>query len=65
VLADLPAVIDFYDRGGGRGSALTPLGLSRRERDALVAFLEALSPARTVAGRPAAFDYATQAGAGR
>jgi len=65
VLADLPAVIDFYDRGGGRGSALAPLALSRRERDALVAFLEALSPAGVVADRPAAFDYATQAGAGR
>lgn len=65
VLADLPAVIDFYDRGGGRGSGLPPLGLSRRERDALVAFLEALSPAGAVTVRPAAFDYATQAGAGR
>ena len=36
-----------------------------REREALVAFLEALSPVAGVAEAPPAFDYATHAGAGR
>lgn len=64
-LPDLAAVVAFYDRGGGRGSETRPLGLSRREREALVAFLEALSPGSGVAEAPPAFDYATHAGAGR
>jgi len=42
----LESVIDFYDRGGGRDANLdplmVPLGLSRQEKRALVAFLKAL-----------------------
>ena len=65
-LPDLAAVIAFYDRGGGRGAETRPLGLSARERAALVAFLEALSPALVApSAPPPAFDYGTQAGAGR
>lgn len=65
-LPDLAAVVAFYDRGGGRGSETKPLGLSAGEREALVAFLEALTPRAALAGAPPpAFDYATQAGAGR
>lgn len=65
-LPDLAAVVAFYDRGGGGGSETKPLGLSAGEREALVAFLEALTPrtALTVTPPPA-FDYATRAGAGR
>lgn len=64
-LPDLAAVIAFYDRGGGRGAETKPLGLSARERAALVAFLEALSPEPGALPAPPAFDYGTQAGAGR
>jgi cytochrome c peroxidase len=42
----LESVIDFYDRGGGKDANLdplmVPLGLSRLEKKALVAFLKAL-----------------------
>jgi cytochrome c peroxidase len=45
-LATLHEVVDFYDRGGGdtpsKSSALTPLGLSAAEKQALVAFLRSL-----------------------
>jgi len=64
-LPDLAAVIAFYDRGGGRGAMTKPLGLRERERAALIAFLEALSPEQRVAPEPPAFDYGTQAGSGR
>ncbi len=65
VLPDLAAVVSFYDRGGGRGSDLKPLGLDASERAALVAFLEALSPELAAETAPEADDYATVAGAGR
>jgi cytochrome c peroxidase len=42
----LEEIVDFYDRGGGPNSALDskikPLGLSRDEKEALVAFLSTL-----------------------
>jgi cytochrome c peroxidase len=45
-LATLAAVVEFYDRGGGPNSALDPkirpLGLTAKEKAALVAFLESL-----------------------
>jgi cytochrome c peroxidase len=53
VYRTLEEVIEFYNRGGGRGLGLavpnqtlpdTPLHLTRRERQVLVAFLGALSP---------------------
>ncbi|MCE9682500.1 cytochrome-c peroxidase [Halomonas alkalisoli] len=46
-LATLADVIDFYDAGGGehpnKSSLMQPLGLDEKEREDLVAFLEALS----------------------
>ena len=39
----LAEVVDFYDRGGGPGAELKPLGLSAQEKGALLAFLDALS----------------------
>jgi cytochrome c peroxidase len=46
-LPTLEAVVEFYDRGGDANPHLDPsvqpLGLSREEKGALVAFLEALS----------------------
>ncbi|MCD6681812.1 MAG: hypothetical protein LT102_14395 [Burkholderiaceae bacterium] len=64
-LATLAQVVDFHDRGGGRASELQPLGLDARERAALVAFLEALSPPLQAESAPPVGDYATVAGAGR
>lgn len=43
VFATLPAVVDFYDKGGGQGGALKPLNLSEAEKVSLVAFLDSLS----------------------
>lgn len=43
MFATLDQVVDFYDKGGGSGSVLKPLGLSTGEKKALVAFLESLS----------------------
>lgn len=64
VFATLEEVIDFYDRGGGAGLQLAiphqtlppdKLGLSRKEKEALLAFLHALTdrlPAQMTAGVP-------------
>jgi cytochrome c peroxidase len=50
--ATLEQVVDFYDRGGGAGSGLTVpgqtlslrhLNFARREKDDLIAFLQALT----------------------
>ena len=43
VFRTLDEVVEFYDRGGGRGSELAPLRLTPREKKALLAFLESLS----------------------
>ncbi len=43
IFKTLAEVLDFYDRGGGPGSELKPLGLKADEKRALVAFLESLS----------------------
>jgi cytochrome c peroxidase len=43
VFGALDEVVDFYDRGGGKGSQLKPLGLAADEKKALVAFLLTLS----------------------
>lgn len=63
--ATLAQVVAFYDRGGGRASELYPLGLDERERAALIAFLEALSPPLPFDDELPVDDYATTAGAGR
>lgn len=62
VYATLEQVVDFYNRGGGRGIGVksnrqtlpeTPLGLSAEERGNLVAFLQALTDtSNTVSRRP-------------
>lgn len=55
--ASLEEVVDFHDRGGGPGSELRPLDLSARERQALVAFLQALSAPLSQVAEPPAYDY--------
>ncbi len=61
-LATLEEVVDFYDKGGGRNARLDPrirpLRLSATDRDALVAFLRALTS-------PGAVLHADVASAGR
>lgn len=62
--ASLEEAIDFHDRGGGPGSVLRPLDLGARERQALAAFLRALSaPLAPVApvAEPPAYDYGSVA----
>jgi len=39
----LEEVVDFYDRGGGDGAELKPLGLTSQDKSDLVAFLQSLS----------------------
>ncbi len=58
VFATLAEVVDFYDRGGGPGSELRPLHLSRAERAQLLAFLETLSgdPVQVAVPATAAFQ---------
>lgn len=55
--ASLESVVDFHDRGGGPGGELRPLGLSARERQALVTFLQALSAPLEKVAEPPAYDY--------
>ena len=47
VIETLPQVVEFYDQGGGHDDPLVnelkPLGLSKREKANLVAFLESIS----------------------
>jgi cytochrome c peroxidase len=52
MFATLEQVVDFYDRGGGQGSALKPLGLDAAEKKALVAFLLSLSGDEVKVGEP-------------
>jgi cytochrome c peroxidase len=57
VFATLAEVIDFYDRGGGPGSELKPLGLAAGEKKALLAFLDALSGDPVLVEAPASPPY--------
>lgn len=43
MFATLAEVVDFYDRGGGAGGVIKPLGLSSADKQALLAFLDSLS----------------------
>ena len=61
MLATLDDVVAFHDQGGGPGSELQPLGLTTRERVALVAFLRAWSAPVPVVPEPPAYDYWTGA----
>ena len=63
--ATLEEVVDFHDRGGGPGSELQSLGLSARERQALVAFLLYLSGPLQQVAVPPAYDYGTVVDGGR
>lgn len=56
-LASLEEVVDFHDRGGGPGSELRLLDLAARERQALAAFLQALSAPLPQVVEPPAYDY--------
>lgn len=53
----LEEVVDFYNRGGGKGSELQPLNLSKKEKTALVAFLESLSGDDTEIEAPTLPEY--------
>jgi len=55
--ASLEDVVAFHDRGGGPGSELHPLRLTARERQALVAFLQALSPPLQDVAEPPTHEY--------
>ncbi len=63
--ASLEEAIDFHDRGGGPGSVLRPLDLGARERQALAAFLRALSAPLAPVAEPPAYDYGSVANMGR
>jgi cytochrome c peroxidase len=53
VFQTLDEVIDFFDRGGGKGNTvLKPLRLTGAEKKYLKTFLE-----EALAGEPAAFEY--------
>ena len=58
VFARLEDVVEFYDRGGGPGSELRPLGLDAREKRQLVAFLLSMSgdPVRVETPEPPDFE---------
>lgn len=60
VFATLDEVVEFYDRGGGPGSELKPLGLTAEERKALVAFLNAMSGDPVVVKAPDLPDLAVR-----
>jgi cytochrome c peroxidase len=60
-LASIEDAIAFHDRGGGPGSVLRPLDLSARERQALAAFLRALSAPLAPVVEPPAYDYGSVA----
>ena len=57
LFATLDEVVAFHDQGGGPGSELQPLGLSRHEQAALVAFLQAWSAPLKPVAEPLADDY--------
>ncbi len=57
MLKTLDEVVEFYSKGGGKGSELKPLGLSAAEKKSLVAFLESLSGDPVVIDPPKIPDY--------
>jgi cytochrome c peroxidase len=65
VFATLEELVRFYDRGGGQGSELRPLGLKPRERHALAAFLRALSAPLASMDEPPVLDYGLVPGGAR
>lgn len=61
VFGTLAEVVDFYDRGGGKGAELKPLNLSSEDKRALLAFLDALSGDAVTMAAPALPDYQSRA----
>jgi cytochrome c peroxidase len=62
VFATLEEVIDFYDRGGGKGGELKPLNLAPAEKQALMAFLrDALSGDPVIVDKPKLPAYQVRA----
>jgi len=61
IFKTLAEVIDFYDRGGGTGSALKPLKLGADEKKALLAFLDSLSGDPIMVEAPKSPAYAPRA----
>lgn len=57
IFETLEEVIEFYSQGGGSGSELKPLNLSKKEIAALVAFLESLSGDAITVEPPSLPDY--------
>ena len=57
MLATLEQVIDFYDKGGGEGSELKPLGLSAQDKADLKAFLESMSGDPIIVEIPKSPEY--------
>lgn len=61
-ITTLDEVVDFYDRGGGAGSVLKPLGLAPGEKKALVAFLrDGLSGDAVIVEKPILPAYQVRA----
>ena len=61
VFGTLAEVVEFYQRGGGPGSEVRPMGLSDAEKKALVAFLESLSGDPVIVDAPALPPYRPRA----
>lgn len=59
VFQTLAEVVDFYDRGGGKGNReLKPLSLNAEEKQALIAFLQAMTGDKSAVSPPAKLpDY--------
>jgi cytochrome c peroxidase len=57
IFTTLEEVVDFYNRGGGPGGVLKPLGLTDAEKQALLAFLDSLSGDPVVVEAPSLPAY--------
>lgn len=57
MLKTLEDVVEFYDRGGGKGSGLKPLGLAPEEKKSLIAFLLTLSGDPVTVEQPKQPDF--------
>lgn len=57
VFRRLEDVVEFYNRGGGKGSELKPLGLTADEKHALIAFLLSMSGEPVRVAVPEQLDF--------
>ena len=60
MLKSLTDVVDFYNTGGGKGSVLRALGLTKAEKESLVEFLKTLSGDKLVVEVPKRLEYELQ-----